>query len=159
MAQPIAPSCTDYKWEYDVFLSFHGEDTRLGFVAFIRESLHQRGIRVFIDDRFIRTGGEITPVLLKAIQESSIAIIVFSKSYANSAFCLQELAEILECFKEEGQLTYPVFCHVHPSELRRPRRSYAKALARLKESFNDNKEKVEKRRLALSQALGPVWVS
>ncbi|XP_028793385.1 TMV resistance protein N-like [Neltuma alba] len=152
MAQPVVSSCIDYKWGYDVFLSFHGEDTRLGFVAFLRESLRQRGIHVFIDDEFIRSGEEITPALLKAIQESRIAIIVFSENYANSTFCLQELAEILECFKEEGRLIYPVFYYVDPSELRRPRGSYAKALAALEERFNDDKEKVQSWRLALSQA-------
>ncbi|KAK4280537.1 hypothetical protein QN277_012152 [Acacia crassicarpa] len=153
MAQPeVVSSCTNYKWKYDVFLSFRGEDTRLGFVGFLRESLRQRGIRVFYDDDSIRTGEEITPALAKAIQESRIAIIVFSEHYANSTFCLQELEKILECFIEEDRLVYPVFYYVAPSELRRPKGSYAKALARLEERFRDDKQKVEKWRRALSQA-------
>ncbi|XP_028805607.1 TMV resistance protein N-like [Neltuma alba] len=152
MAQPAVSSCIDYKWKYDVFPSFHGEDTRLSFVSFLRGSLHERGIRVFMDDEHIRTGEEITPALIKAIRESRIAIIVFSENYANSTFCLQELVEILECFKEEGRLIYPVFYYVDPSELRRPRASYAEALARLEKRFKDNKQQVENWRLALSQA-------
>ncbi|KAI9092471.1 hypothetical protein K1719_027599 [Acacia pycnantha] len=157
MAQPVVvSSCINYKWEYDVFLSFHGEDTRLGFVGFLRESLRQRGIRVFYDDDSIRTGEEITPALFKAIQESRIAIIVFSKNYAKSTFCLRELEKILECFTEEGRLVYPVFYYVDPSELRHPSRhptgSYAEALAGQEERFKDDKQKVEKWRLALSQA-------
>ncbi|KAI9092555.1 hypothetical protein K1719_027683 [Acacia pycnantha] len=152
MAQPVVvSSCINYNWKYDVFLSFHGEDTRLGFVGFLRESLRQRGIPVFYDDDSIRTGEEITPALFKAIQESRIAIIVFSENYANSTFCLQELEKILECFIEEGRLVYPVFYYVDPSELRRPRGSYAKALARQEERFKDDKQRVEKWRWALSQ--------
>ncbi|KAI9073650.1 hypothetical protein K1719_044393 [Acacia pycnantha] len=157
MAQSVVvSSCINYKWEYDVFLSFHGEDTRLGFVGFLRESLRQRGIRVFYDDNSIRTGEEITLALFKAIKESRIAIIVFSKNYAKSTFCLQELEKILECFREEGRLVYPVFYYVDPSELRHPSRhptgSYAEALAGQEERFKDDKQKVEKWRLALSQA-------
>ncbi|KAI9092537.1 hypothetical protein K1719_027665 [Acacia pycnantha] len=157
MAQPVVvSSCINYKWKYDVFLSFRGEDTRLGFVGFLRESLRQRGIRVFYDDDSIRTGEEITPALFKAIQESRTAIIVFSEKYANSTFCLRELETILECFIEDGRLVYPVFYYVDPSELRHPSRhprgSYAKALAGQEERFKDDKQKVEKWRLALSQA-------
>ncbi|XP_054810216.1 disease resistance protein Roq1-like isoform X4 [Prosopis cineraria] len=152
MAQLALCSSINDKWDYDVFLSFHGEDTRLCFVSILRESLRQRGIRVFIDDEFIRTGEEITPALLKAIQESRIAIIVFSENYASSTFCLEELEKILECFKEEGRLIYPVSYYVDPSELRRPRGSYAKALAGLEKRFEDNIQKVQKWRLALFQA-------
>ncbi|KAI9073652.1 hypothetical protein K1719_044395 [Acacia pycnantha] len=155
MAQPkVVSSCINYKWKYDVFLSFRGEDTRLGFVGFLRESLRQRGIRVFYDDDSIRTGEKITPALVKAIQESRIAIIVFSDNYANSTFCLQELEKILECFIEEDRLVYPVFYYVAPSELRRPKPkgSYSEALVRLEERFRDDKQRVEKWRRALSQA-------
>ncbi|XP_054819294.1 TMV resistance protein N-like [Prosopis cineraria] len=153
MAQRVGSSSITYKWTYDVFLSFHGEDTRLGFIGYLREALRQRGIHAFIDDEGIRTGEEITPALFRAIQESRIAIIVFSENYANSTFCLKELEKILECFKEEGRVIYPVFYYVDPSELRCPRGSYAEALAKLEERFKDNKDqKVEKWRLALSQA-------
>ncbi|XP_054786667.1 disease resistance protein Roq1-like [Prosopis cineraria] len=152
MEQQAGSSSITYKWTYDVFISFHGEDTRLGFIGHLREALRQRGIHVFKDDEGIRTGEGITAALFKAIGESRVAIIVFSKKYANSTFCLEELSKILECFKEEGRLIYPVFYYVDPSELRRPRRSYAKALVRLEERFKDNKEKVQKWRLALSLA-------
>ncbi|XP_028760659.1 TMV resistance protein N-like [Neltuma alba] len=132
--------------------SFYGDDTRLGFTSYLYHALHQSGIHAFLDDEFIRIGENITPALFEAIQESRIAIIVFSENYANSTFCLQELEKILECFKEESRLIYAVFYYVDPSELRRPRGSYAKALARLEKRFKDNRLKVEKWRLALSQA-------
>ncbi|XP_054781830.1 TMV resistance protein N-like [Prosopis cineraria] len=152
MTQQAGSSSITYKWTFDVFLSFHGEDTRLGFIGNLREALRQRGIHAFIDDEGIRTGEEITPALFQAIRESRVAIIVFSKNFANSSFCLEELAKILECHKEEGRLIYPIFYYVDPSELRRPRGSYAKALARLERRFKDNHEKVKKWRLALFQA-------
>ena len=49
----------------------------------------------FIDDEELQSREEITPALLKAIQESRIAITVLSINYASSSFCLDELAYIL----------------------------------------------------------------
>ncbi|XP_054785424.1 disease resistance protein RPV1-like [Prosopis cineraria] len=133
MAQPVTSSSISYKLVCHVFLSFHGKDTRLGFINNLYESQHQKGIHAFIDDEGIKTGEEISPALFKAIQESRIAIMVFSENYAKSTFCLEELVNILECFKEEGRLIYPIFYYVEPSELRHPRGSYKEALARLEE--------------------------
>ncbi|XP_054805114.1 disease resistance protein RPV1-like [Prosopis cineraria] len=124
----------------------------LVFIGNLHEAMRQRGIRAFIDEEGIRTGEEIRPALLHAIRESRVAIIVFSKNFAGSRFCLEELAKILECYKKEGRLIYPIYYYVDPSELRRPRGSYAKTLARLERQFKDNNEKVETWRLALFQA-------
>ncbi|KAI9127165.1 hypothetical protein K1719_001724 [Acacia pycnantha] len=151
MARRSSSSSITYKWPYDVFLSFYGDDTRLGFISHLYESLRRSGIHAFIDNK-IRDGEHITPALFKAIEESRIAIIVFSENYANSTFCLQELEKIVDCFKEESRLIYPVFYYVDPSELRRPKGSYAEALARLEERFKSERHKVEKWRQALSQA-------
>ncbi|KAI9127132.1 hypothetical protein K1719_001691 [Acacia pycnantha] len=151
MALRSSSSSITYKWTYDVFLSFYGDDTRLGFISHLYESLHRSGIHAFIDYK-IRNGEHITPALFRAIENSRIAIIVFSQNYANSTFCLQELEKIVDCFKEESRLIYPVFYYVDPSELRRPRGSYAQALALLEERFEDNIHRVEKWRQVLSQA-------
>ena len=63
-------------------------------------------------------GEEIRPALLKAIQESRIAIIVFSKNYTSSTFCLDEFVTILEHLEAEGRLVWPIFFDVDPSEVR-----------------------------------------
>ncbi|KAK4280594.1 hypothetical protein QN277_012202 [Acacia crassicarpa] len=152
MAEQTTSSSISCQWTYDVFLSFNGDDTRLGFISHLYEALRQSGIHAFIDDEFIRTGEKLTPALFKAIEESRIALVVFSENYANSTFCLEELVKILDCFKEEGRWIYPIFYYVDPSELRRPRGSYAEVLARLEERFKDNKHKVQKWRMALSEA-------
>jgi len=54
-----------------------------------------------MDDK-LRSGEEISPSLLKAIEESAISIIVLSKNYASSQWCLDELMKILECRKTRG---------------------------------------------------------
>ncbi|XAR70008.1 hypothetical protein NMG60_11001822 [Bertholletia excelsa] len=45
------------------------------------------------------------------------SIVVFSKTYASSSWCLNELFKIVECMKELRQTVYPVFYDVHPSEV------------------------------------------
>ncbi|KAL6315302.1 hypothetical protein AAG906_000392 [Vitis piasezkii] len=57
------------------------------------------GINTFRDDQLER-GEEINPKLLKTIEESRISIVVFSKDYAHSKWCLDELAKIMEELRE-----------------------------------------------------------
>ncbi|QHO44133.1 disease resistance-like protein DSC1 isoform X2 [Arachis hypogaea] len=157
MVEPSSSSSSSssftWNWIYDVFLSFRGEDTRNGFTSNLYHALDQKGIHTFIDDEELQKGEEITPALVKAIQESRIAIVVFSKNYASSAFCLDELAKILELLKLEGRLVWPIFYDVDPSDVRHQKGSYAGALAKHEERFqNDDNGKVQKWRNALREA-------
>ncbi|KAL4381608.1 hypothetical protein AHAS_Ahas04G0150500 [Arachis hypogaea] len=52
----------------------------------------------------------------KAIEDSRISIVVFSKSYGNSTWWLKELEKIMECRSSKGQKVVPVFYGVDPSE-------------------------------------------
>ena len=101
------------KWAYDVYLSFRGEGTRTGFIGHLYNSLNSKGIITF-DDVDLQNGEEITPSLLNAIQQSRIAIIVFSVNYPSSAFCLDELVNILQYVKGQGQFILPVYYGVDP---------------------------------------------
>ncbi|XP_061366470.1 disease resistance protein RUN1-like [Gastrolobium bilobum] len=151
--ESLLPSSSfSYRFKYDVFLSFRGEDTRHGFTGYLYKALHDRGIHAFIDDKELQRGDEITPSLVKAIEDSRIAIAVFSENYASSSFCLNELVHILHCIKEKGRLVLPVFYDVDPSHVRHQRGSYEEALATLEKRFKDDKEKVRKWRMALRQA-------
>lgn len=100
---------------YDVFLSFRGFDTRYNFTGHLDNALKRRGIDSFIDDK-LRRGDDIT-ALFDKIEQSKIAIIVFSKNYANSAWCLRELVKILECRERNKLVVVPIFYKVDKSEL------------------------------------------
>lgn len=151
-----SPFTNTYTYEYDVFLSFRGEDTRTGFTGNLYSALSKRGVFTFMDDDGLRKGEEITSSLHNAIRKSRMAIIIFSKNYASSTFCLEELVQILECHtKENGQWVRPIFYDVDPSELRRPKGRYGEALAEHEQGrFKDDIEKVQKWRRALRQAAG-----
>ena len=92
-------SFTPQSKNFDVFLSFRGEDTRRGFISHLYYVLCQREIHTFIDDNLSR-GEEISVELLKTIENSATSIIVFSKNYASFTWCLDDLAKIVECRKK-----------------------------------------------------------
>ncbi|GMY21481.1 TMV resistance protein N-like, partial [Fagus crenata] len=142
-------SFTHQPKNFDVFLSFRGEDTRLGFTGHLYNALRQHGIHTFIDDNLPR-GERISTQLLKTIESSTISIIVFSENYASSSWCLDELAKIIEC-KKNDQLVRPVFYKVDPSEVRNQKGKFGEALAKHEEKFKDDK-KVQKWREALHEA-------
>jgi hypothetical protein len=136
---------------HDVFLSFRGEDTRHNITPQLHRALEAAGIPTFKDDVNLHKGGEIASELLKAIQMSRIAVIVFSRNYANSGWCLDELVKIVECKNQAGQLLLPIFYDVDPLDPG----SFAKAFATHEERFrggNLAESKLEKWRAALTEA-------
>ncbi|XP_039155026.1 disease resistance protein RPV1-like [Eucalyptus grandis] len=105
-------------YEYEVFLSFRGKDTRTGFTSFLYTIMIDAGIRVYKDDRELRKGESFGLDLLQAINQSKISIPIFSKGYASSVWCLKELVQMFECQKTRGQKIMPIFYDVAPSEVR-----------------------------------------
>ncbi|XP_052117971.1 disease resistance protein RPV1-like [Arachis duranensis] len=141
-----------YAWEYDVFISFRGEDTRYGFTGNLYKALFDKGVHTFIDDEELQRGHEITPSLLTTIEESRIAIIVLSANYASSSFCLDELVHILHCIKGNDRLVLPVFYEVDPSDVRHQRNSFGEAIAKHEKRYKyDMSNKVDKWKQALHQ--------
>lgn len=124
-----APSFSTPWWKYDVFLSFRGEVTRRGFVNHLYAALTQKGVFTFLDDGQLKGGESISAELLKAIQESRIAIVILSKNYASSTWCLDVLAMIVKCREDTGLIILPVFYEVNPSDVRNQRGPFERAFA------------------------------
>ncbi|CAN0900120.1 Disease resistance protein RUN1 [Linum grandiflorum] len=101
--------------DYDVFLSFRGADTRHNFTAHLYRALLQRGIKAYRDDNELTRGNTIDSSLLQAIESSRFSLVVFSRSYAESPWCLDELVKIVDCRRRLGQGLLPVFYDVDPS--------------------------------------------
>ncbi|XP_060196153.1 TMV resistance protein N-like isoform X2 [Lycium barbarum] len=162
-------SAHTFRWSYDVFLSFRGEDVRKTFVDHLYVALQQKGIHTFKDDEKLERGKSISPDLVRAIEESRIALIVFSKNYAHSTWCLDELLKIMEYNKQEkGQIVLPafydveastvskqkivlpVFYDVEASTVRKQKSSYGEAFRNHEAFFQE--DKVKKWRAALEEA-------
>ncbi|KAJ0532193.1 putative TIR domain-containing protein [Helianthus annuus] len=102
-------SSVQKRFKYDVFLSFRGEDTRKTFVDHLYVALANKGIITYKDDETIDKGERIKEQLIRSIQDSRFYIIVFSKNYASSSWCLDELVEIMKCQKTAEHTAYPIF--------------------------------------------------
>ncbi|KAB2626856.1 HD domain class transcription factor [Pyrus ussuriensis x Pyrus communis] len=117
-------------YRYDVFLSFRGADTRRTFTDHLYTALNNAGFLTFRDDDELERGEDIKPGLLKAIRLSRTSVVVFSKYYASSKWCLDELVMILERKRTTSDhLVLPVFYDVDPSHLPNTVRRWSKALA------------------------------
>ena len=148
--QGVSFSSSTHQWDYDVFLNFRGKDTGNGFTNYLYQNLCDKGIKTFIDNDF-RKGENISMELLKTIKSSRISIIIFSKNYAFSTWCFDELVAILNC-KQSGQLVRPVFYKVDPSDVHMQKGNFKVALDEHEKKFKHNKERVKRWREVLIEA-------
>ncbi|XP_023644300.1 disease resistance protein TAO1 [Capsella rubella] len=105
-------------WTHHVFASFRGEDIRRNFLSHIQKEFKRKGITHFIDNG-IRRGESIGPELIKAIRGSKIAVVLLSRNYASSKWCLDELVEIMECKQKYGLTVFVIFYEVDPSHVKK----------------------------------------
>jgi len=152
MAAQTLQSPSKPRWNYDVFLSFRGEDTRKTFTDHLYTALVHAGIHTFRDDDELLRGNYISTELLKAIQGSRISIVVLSQGYASSRWCLDELVEILHCKNSIGHTLLPIFYDVNPSDVRKQTGAFAEAFSRHEKRFQAEIERVHKWRAALTEA-------
>ncbi|KAL1225469.1 Disease resistance protein ADR2 [Cardamine amara subsp. amara] len=133
-------------WKYRVFMSFHGPDVRQTFLSHLRKQFSYNGITMF-DDNGIERSQTIASSLTKAIRESRISIVLLSKNYASSSWCLDELLEIFKCKEDLEQIVMTVFYGVNPSNVRKQTGDFGIA-------FNETcAHKTEEERTKWSQAL------
>lgn len=134
---------------FDAYLNFRGPDTRHIITCHLYKALVQAGVTPFIDSEDLERGAIISQQLTAAIQRSRISVIIFSSNYASSAWCLDELVSIMECWKTQDKLVLPVFYHVDPSDVRKQKGSFA---VTFKKHSRHDSQKLLKWREALTQA-------
>ena len=139
------------QWKYDVFLSFRSKDTRNNFTDHLYVALKQKGIFTFRDEEKLEIGKSISSEFLKAIEKSRFAIVILSRNYAFSTWCLDELVKIFGCMKEMKMTAPPIFYNVDPSTVQKQVGTFAQAFAKHEKRFKDYIEKVQMWRAALRE--------
>ncbi|CAN1333725.1 Protein FAR1-RELATED SEQUENCE 11 [Linum perenne] len=138
--------------QVSVFLSFRGPDTRNSITNILYRFLTHSKIRTFRDDDELRKGEVIWSNLVKAIGQSKISVPIFSPRYAESKWCLKELAEIIERKKrEEGHIILPIFYMVDPRDVRNQTGRYEEAFKQHKRNNNLDEKTIETWKAALTQ--------
>ncbi|XP_050387107.1 disease resistance-like protein DSC1 isoform X2 [Argentina anserina] len=145
--------------KYQVFINFRGADTRRCFVCHLYNALDQNGLETFIDSEDLQKGDSLSE-LLKAVKDSKISIVVFSKDYASSTWCLKELVQILECMDQQRQIVVPIFYDVDPSDGRELKGRFAEALAKHESDPKFDNDEVKSWKSGLTKATSlSGWVS
>ena len=112
-APPIgAAECKPH--QYDVFINHRGPDVKKTFVAHLNDALRRDGFRPFLDAKSIGQGRHVFNSIDKALKGACVHVAVFSKRYAESKYCLNELCDMLK----SEQVILPVFYGVEPENLR-----------------------------------------
>jgi hypothetical protein len=101
---------------YDVFLNHRGPDVKRTFVAHLYDALCAAGFHPFLDAKSLNMGAPSGKSMKEALSGAGVHVAIFSKGYAESRYCLDELHDMLE----SGKLILPVFYHVEVAHLSRP---------------------------------------
>ncbi|XP_059064017.1 disease resistance protein RUN1 isoform X2 [Cryptomeria japonica] len=99
---------------YDVFINHRGIDVKRTMASTIYHTLSNIGYQVFLDEEKLQLGDYLPVAIEEAVRKALLHIAIFSKNYAQSPWCLAELALILET----GTKIIPVFYYVQPDDLR-----------------------------------------
>lgn len=113
---------------FQVFINHREPDVKKTLASLIYHRLINCGLSVFLDRDEIRTGDTISFAISTAIQSASLHIAIFSETYAESKWCLDELLCILRSHHKRNTKVIPVFFDVEPTDLRHIENGrYAKA--------------------------------
>jgi hypothetical protein len=107
---------------HEVYFSVQREDPHKFLIEMVRTSLAARGMPTCKDNKQLRRhqrGTKLGEELEEAIRMSKISLILFSKEYVSSSWCLEEL--VMMCRKKWGMIVLPIFYDVDPSDIRKQR--------------------------------------
>lgn len=112
----VASSSVQSPPQHQVFINFRGKHLRNGFVSHLEKALRKDGINVFIDRD--ETKGKDLSILFSRIEESRIALAIFSALYTESNWCLNELEKIKECVDLGKLVVIPIFYKVETDDVK-----------------------------------------
>ncbi|KAG7532630.1 Toll/interleukin-1 receptor homology (TIR) domain [Arabidopsis thaliana x Arabidopsis arenosa] len=137
--------------QHQVFINFSGKDLRFGFVSHLVTALKLNNINVFMDDYEDR--GQPIEILLKRIEESKIALAIFSGKYTGSIWCLRELAKIKDCVDEDKLVAIPIFYKLEPSTVKEVKGDFGDAFRDLAKG-DKRKKKWKEALISIPEIMG-----
>ncbi|KAL1218973.1 Disease resistance protein RPV1 [Cardamine amara subsp. amara] len=140
---------SQHRLNFEVFLSFRGADIRENFCERLYVALNgKQKVRVFRDNEGMERGDQIGPSLDLAIEDSAASVIVISENYANSPWCLNELAMLCDLRSSLKRPMIPIFYGVDPSHVRKQSDHFVKDFEKHKETYDE--EKIQQWRRAMT---------
>ncbi|KAJ4916538.1 Disease resistance protein (TIR-NBS-LRR class) family [Raphanus sativus] len=139
-----------HRLKYHFFLSFRGEDTRHTLVKRLYEDLHEKEIvLIFRDNEGMERGQPINPSLVAGIEDSAASLVVFSSRYADSHWCLDELAKLCDLSSSLDRPMIPIFYEVDPCDVRKQSGRFVKDFEAHAQDIRFSKEEIQRWRGAM----------
>ncbi|XP_068479330.1 disease resistance protein RUN1-like isoform X2 [Phaseolus vulgaris] len=120
----LASSSSKIPLMYDVVINFNGEDIQRKFVSHLDSALSAVGFTTFLHHP-----NALHPIHIQQpiLNLSRVAIVVFTKSYSQSAWCLQQLHQIIEWHETYCRHVLPIYYEIEPSDVRLQMADFGKA--------------------------------
>ncbi|XP_027907361.1 TMV resistance protein N-like isoform X2 [Vigna unguiculata] len=119
---------------YDLLINFNGEDIHRKFVSHLDSVLSAAGLTTFLHHQNAVNDMDIQQPILNLCR---VAIVVFTKTYSESAWCLHQLQQIIEWHKTYSRHVLPVYYEIQPSDVRLQKGDFGKTLkATAQKSFS-----------------------
>ncbi|KAH7404081.1 hypothetical protein KP509_15G010000 [Ceratopteris richardii] len=80
--------------DYNVFICHRGPDTKRNVVSVLKGMLDSEGITCFVDFH-MNEGTDVKPAIQRAIESSSVHIVILSPDFNSSSWCLDEVDKII----------------------------------------------------------------
>lgn len=135
-----------------VFINYRKAELRETFILHLLRSLNTSKVNYFIDDKMDR--GKPISFLFTKIEESRIALAIFSKRYPESEWCLDELQKIKELVEADILKVIPVFVNVTTSNVKNFNGEFGKKFKETRERYAGKPEKVKKWKEAVEYIAG-----
>ena len=109
---------------YDVLINYSGEDIQRKFVSHLDSALSAVGFTTFLHHRDAVNPSHIQHPILNLCR---VAIVVFTKTYSQSAWSLNQLQHIIEWHETYCRHVLPVYYEIQPSDVRLQKGHFGKA--------------------------------
>ncbi|XP_027906193.1 TMV resistance protein N-like isoform X2 [Vigna unguiculata] len=119
-----ASSSFQHQRMYDVLINFAGEDIQRKFVSHLDSVLTSVGISTFLHHQNAVKEMYTEEPILNMCQ---VVIVVFTKTYSQSAWCLHQLQQIIQWHETYRRHVLPVYYEIQPSDVRLQKGDFGKA--------------------------------
>jgi len=108
---------------YDVLINFTGEDIRRKFVSYLDSALSSARLTTILHEETAVNDMHINQPILNLCR---VTIVVFTKTYSRSAWCLHELQQIIKWHETYCRHVLPVYYEIQPSDVRLQKGDFGK---------------------------------
>ncbi|CAN6848549.1 hypothetical protein HID58_049038 [Brassica napus] len=102
---------------HQVFFNYRGEELRYSFVSHLIDAFERHGIDFFVD-KYEQRGKDLKDLFAR-IEESKIALAIFSARYAESSWCMDELVKMKKLADQRKLQIIPIFYKVNARDVRK----------------------------------------